>query len=108
VVKLVPTTVEQKVPVRRLVECPGFQTVNESYVEYEDREAVREKEVWVKRIVPERYVERVSVQMGSLAVGKCAPAKGGGLRRSLSPCFDSVRLFAVPCRRCARCRSRRR
>ena len=59
--KLVPTTVEQKVPVRRLVECPGFQTVNESYVEYEDREAVREKEVWVKRIVPERYVERVSV-----------------------------------------------
>lgn len=62
VVKLVPTTVEQKVAVKRLVESPGYQTVNESYVEYEDREAIREKEVWVKKIVPERYVERVAVQ----------------------------------------------
>jgi len=62
VVKLMPTTVEQKVPVKKLVEVPGFQTVNESYVEYEDREAIREKEVWVKKIVPERYVERVPVQ----------------------------------------------
>lgn len=44
-VKLVPTTIEQKVPVRKLVQVPGFQTVNESYIEYEDREAIREKEV---------------------------------------------------------------
>jgi hypothetical protein len=62
VVKLVPATVEQRVPVRKLVEVPGYQTVNESYIEYEDREAIREREVWVKRIVPEKYVERVPVQ----------------------------------------------
>jgi hypothetical protein len=64
VVKIVPTTVEQKIPVRKLVEVPGYQTVTESYIEYEDREAVREKEVWVqvKKIVPERYIERVPVQ----------------------------------------------
>lgn len=49
--QLVPTTVEQRVPVKKLVQVPGFQTVNESYVEYEDREAIREKEVWVKKIV---------------------------------------------------------
>ena len=74
--KLVPTTVEQKVPVRRLVKCPGFQTVNESYVEYEDREAVREKEVWVKRIVPERYVERVSVEIKQLPIASVARSFG--------------------------------
>lgn len=62
VVKLVPTTVEQKVAVKRLVHVPGYQTVNESYIEYEDREAIREKEIWVKKIVPEKYVERVPVQ----------------------------------------------
>ena len=62
VVKLVPTTVEQKVPVKKLVQVPGYQTVNESYIEYEDRQAIREKEVWVKKIVPEMYVERVPIQ----------------------------------------------
>jgi len=48
--------------VKKLVEVAGYQTVNEAYVEYEDREAVREKEIWVKRIVPEKYIERVPVQ----------------------------------------------
>jgi hypothetical protein len=62
VVKLVPTTVEQKVPVKKLVQCQGYQTVNESYIEYEDREAIREKEIWVKKVVPEKYIERVPVQ----------------------------------------------
>jgi hypothetical protein len=62
VTQLVPSTVEVRVPVKKLVQVPGFQTVNEAYVEYEDREAIREKEVWVKKIVPERYVERVPVQ----------------------------------------------
>jgi hypothetical protein len=33
VVKLVPTTVEQKVAVKRLVQVPGHQTVNESYID---------------------------------------------------------------------------
>lgn len=51
-----------QVPVKKLVEVQGYQTVNESYIEYEDREAIREKEVWVKRIVPEKYIERVPVQ----------------------------------------------
>lgn len=45
VVKLVPTTMEQKIPVKKLVQVPGYQTVNESYIEYEDRQAIREKEV---------------------------------------------------------------
>ena len=86
-VKLVPTTVEQKVPVRRLVECPGFQTVNESYVEYEDREAVREKEVWVKRIVPERYVERVSVPQRKLAVSQERERKATASDAHFPRCF---------------------
>jgi hypothetical protein len=62
VTQLVPSTIEVRVPVRKLVQVPGFQTVNEAYVEYEDREAIRQKEIWVKKFVPERYVERVPVQ----------------------------------------------
>lgn len=61
-VQLVPDMVETKVPVKKLVQVPGYQTVNETYTEFEDREAIREKEVWVKKIVPERYIERVPVQ----------------------------------------------
>lgn len=62
VVRLEPTLVEQRVPVKRFVEVPGFQAVNESYIDYEEREAIREREVWVKKVVPERYVERIPVQ----------------------------------------------
>lgn len=61
-VQLVPDMVETKVPVKKLVQVPGYQTVNETYTEFEEREAIREKEVWVKKIVPERYIERVPVQ----------------------------------------------
>jgi hypothetical protein len=59
--QLVPSTVEQRVPVRSVVTVPGYETVEERYVEYEEREAVREKEIWVKKLVPERVVERVPV-----------------------------------------------
>lgn len=60
--KLVPSTVVTQVPVRKLVQVPSFTVVEEEYTEFEEREAVREKEVWVKKIVPETYMEKVPVK----------------------------------------------
>jgi len=60
--QLVPALVEQRVPVKKLVAVPGYKLVDEEYTEYEEREAVREKEIWVKKIVPEKYIEKVPIQ----------------------------------------------
>jgi len=60
--KLVPTTITTQVPVRKLVQVPSFTVVDEEYTVFEEREAVREKEVWVKTVVPETYIEKVPVQ----------------------------------------------
>lgn len=50
-----------RVPVKKMLPVQTFEMVDEHYTEYEDRQAVREKEVWVKTIVPETYIERVPV-----------------------------------------------
>jgi hypothetical protein len=60
--KIVEGTIRQKVPTKRLVEVPVKQLVEEEYTEFEEREAIREKEIWVKKIVPEKYIERVPVK----------------------------------------------
>jgi len=59
--QIVPTYIQQRVPVKKLIAVPGYKLVDEQYTEYEEREAIREKEIWVKKIVPEKYVERVPV-----------------------------------------------
>lgn len=61
--KIVPTTVEMRVPVKKLVTVPSFKVVDEEYTVFEEREAVREKEIWVKQIVPEKYMQKVPVKM---------------------------------------------
>jgi len=59
--KLVPQTVQQRVPVKKLVEVPSVETVQEPYTTYEQRETIRNKEIWVRRVVPERVIEKVPV-----------------------------------------------
>jgi len=60
--KIVPTVEPRRVKTTKLVQVPSWQVVDEEYTEFEEREAVRDKEVWVKKIVPERYIERVPVK----------------------------------------------
>jgi hypothetical protein len=61
--KIMPTTVQVQVPVKKLVQVPSFDVVDEEYTVFEEREAVREKEIWVKQIVPEKYMQKVPVKM---------------------------------------------
>lgn len=60
--KLVPSTIITQVPIRKLVQVPSFTVVDEEYTIFEEREAVREKEIWVKKVVPETYMEKVPVK----------------------------------------------
>jgi hypothetical protein len=59
--QLRPTTAKIQVPVRKLVEVPTFKVVEEEYTDYEEQERVRDKEIWVKQIVQEKYKETVPV-----------------------------------------------
>jgi len=59
--KIVPTKVQKKVRTKKLVEVPSFKMVDETYTELIEEPAVRNKEVWVKKIVPERYMRKVPV-----------------------------------------------
>ena len=66
----VPTTVEKvveatevrEIPVKRLKQMEEVKTIEEEYVDYEERQATRMKEVWVRQEVPETYTERVPVK----------------------------------------------
>lgn len=60
--KVVPCMEERRVRTSRLVEVPCMTMVDEEYTEIEERSAVRDKEIWVKKIVPETYIERVPVK----------------------------------------------
>lgn len=59
--KIVPTKVQKKVKTKKLVEVPSFKMVDETYTEVVEQPAVRNKEIWVKKIVPERYMQKVPV-----------------------------------------------
>lgn len=61
--KIVPSVVQVQVPVKKLVQVPSFKVVDEEYTVFEEREAVREKEIWVKQVVPEKYIQKVPVTM---------------------------------------------
>lgn len=60
--RIVPTKVRTKVPVTRFRNVTVMEDKEETFVEYEDREMVRDKEIWVKKIVPEKYIQKVPVQ----------------------------------------------
>lgn len=59
--KIVPTVVQKKVRTQKLVEVPSWKMVEERYTEIEEVPAVRNKEIWVKKIVPEKYMKKVPV-----------------------------------------------
>lgn len=57
--KIVPVKVQKKVLTKKLVEVPSVKNVEEQYTEIVEQPAIREKEIWVKKIVPERYMKKV-------------------------------------------------
>lgn len=60
--KIVPVKVKKKVKTTKLVEVPAFKMVDETYTEMVQQPAVRNKEIWVKKIVPEKYMETVPIK----------------------------------------------
>lgn len=60
--KIVTEMVEQKVPTIKLVKVPVTRTRTETYTVTEEQEAVRDKVIYVKKIVKEKYMKKVPVQ----------------------------------------------
>lgn len=60
--KLEPTTTIERVPVRKLIEVPGHKWVDQEYIDVEEQELVRDKVVWVKKVIPEKYIGQVEVK----------------------------------------------
>lgn len=58
---LVQVTVNKPVARQQLVEVPTYKDVRETYTVTETRPAVRQKEIWVKKTVPEKYMKQVEV-----------------------------------------------
>ncbi|KAK3259452.1 hypothetical protein CYMTET_31549 [Cymbomonas tetramitiformis] len=59
--------VEQKksyrqVKVKRLVEVPSTELVDELYTVVEEVPAIRKKTIWVEKVVPEKYMKQVEIQ----------------------------------------------
>ena len=57
--ELVPSVIEKRVPITRQVVRQGWEWVEEEYTEIVEELAVREREVWVKKIVEEEYMKKV-------------------------------------------------
>lgn len=57
--KLVPKVVQTEVQVKKLREVDCMVEVEEEYTEICEVERVRDKEIWVKKIIQEKYIERV-------------------------------------------------
>lgn len=73
--RIVPATQTKTVETTKLVEVPSYKIVDETYIEYEERPVVREKVVWVKKIVPERVMERVPVKKTRQVKQPCTEIK---------------------------------
>lgn len=58
---LVQVKVNKPVARTRLVEVPAYKDVREEYSVIEKRPSVRKKEIWVKKMVPEKYMKQVEV-----------------------------------------------
>lgn len=60
--KIVPVVVQKKVRTNKLVEVPSWTTADEEYTEIVEQPAIRQREVWVKKVVPEKYMKKVEVK----------------------------------------------
>lgn len=60
--QFVPVTVEKKIKSKRMVEVPSTRQVTEVYDEVVHKPSVRNKEIWVKKVVQERVMEPVIVK----------------------------------------------
>eukprot|EP00823_Brevimastigomonas_motovehiculus_P002779 TRINITY_DN1659_c0_g1_i1.p1 TRINITY_DN1659_c0_g1~~TRINITY_DN1659_c0_g1_i1.p1 ORF type:complete len:299 (-),score=71.52 TRINITY_DN1659_c0_g1_i1:142-1038(-) len=47
---------------KKTIEIPTFKTVTEKYRTIEEVPATRQKEIWVKQVVPETYMKKVEVE----------------------------------------------
>lgn len=59
--RVVPVQTVKQVPTREVRQVPGFREVKQKYTVLENRPAVRKKEIWVKKVVPQRYMQQVEV-----------------------------------------------
>jgi len=57
--RLVPTTQQKQVVVQKLQQVDCMEEVEEEYTEWCEEERTRDKEIWVKQIVQEKYFEKV-------------------------------------------------
>eukprot|EP01012_Entosiphon_sulcatum_P008845 TRINITY_DN14863_c0_g1_i1.p1 TRINITY_DN14863_c0_g1~~TRINITY_DN14863_c0_g1_i1.p1 ORF type:complete len:304 (+),score=77.29 TRINITY_DN14863_c0_g1_i1:59-970(+) len=60
--QVVETTEKQIIKVKKQILEDSFEWVDETYTEIEEQPAVRMKEVWVKKLVPEQYMKKVEVR----------------------------------------------
>jgi len=60
--KIVPVVVQKKVRTNKLVEVPSWTTADEEYTEIVEQPAIRQREIWVKKLVPEKYIKKVEVK----------------------------------------------
>lgn len=60
--QLVPQLVEKKVRTKQLMEVPSTKMVTEEYTEVVQQPTIRNKEIWVKKLVPERFSQPIVVK----------------------------------------------
>lgn len=60
--RVVPTTEIAEIPIRLHRQEQAFKSVEEEYIDYEEKEVTRMKERWVRTEVPETFMERVPVK----------------------------------------------
>jgi hypothetical protein len=94
----VPVTRTVKVPIQLLPDAAtgakkAFHVVNETYTDYVERPAVRHREVWVKRVVPEQFTQKVAVTRTRQV--KVPVAEGSGYRVVAPQDADAWRIDTV-------------
>jgi hypothetical protein len=51
-----------QVRTKKLIEIPSTKLVNEEYTEVIQQPAIRNKEIWIKKLVPERFSQPITVK----------------------------------------------
>lgn len=65
--QVVPCTYEKKIAVKKLVETPSFEEVEETYTDFEEVSAQRQRKIWVERKVMEDFHEKIPVKKTRIA-----------------------------------------
>eukprot|EP00697_Spironema_sp_BW2_P017569 gnl/Spiro4/9298_TR4897_c0_g1_i1.p1 gnl/Spiro4/9298_TR4897_c0_g1~~gnl/Spiro4/9298_TR4897_c0_g1_i1.p1 ORF type:complete len:407 (-),score=85.72 gnl/Spiro4/9298_TR4897_c0_g1_i1:109-1293(-) len=94
----VPSTEMRDVPETKLVEVPTgkFRIEEEEYEEWEERETVKPKEIWVKRIVEVPVKERVPVKkVRQVQVPECVYEERTEYRKEEVPVMKKVTVPAM-------------